>query len=92
VEVPLQPPSFLVLRADQALAGGPELFDQPDVPKDQPRLGGKILQQLGLGRLHGLPRRLLDPDHAQELTLVSHGYRRVRPLDGDVVSVKARDH
>jgi hypothetical protein len=80
VDVALDPAALGVLGLDQPDPGGLEVFDQPDVSKDQPGLGGQVPGELILGRGQALPRGLGDGKGSQLLALVGHGDEQVRVL------------
>jgi hypothetical protein len=85
VDVPLQPAPFFGLGPDQALAGLPQLFDQPDVAEDQPGLRGKVLEELLLGGRELLPGPGDDRQRAQQPALVADGERPLLPEVREVV-------
>jgi hypothetical protein len=74
VKVPLETPTLLVLRGDQALAGGTEILDEPGVPKDEARLRGEIVEKLLLDRREALVRWLGQGERAEDLAVMPHGY------------------
>ena len=78
MEVPLEPPSLLVLRGDESLARRPELFDRVQqilgeggVPHHESSLRGQIPDELLLGRRERLPRPLLDREGAKQLATMT---------------------
>jgi hypothetical protein len=57
VQIALQPPPCLVGRSDDALAGRPEILDQPYIPQHQTRLRGHVPDQPFPGRRQRFSRR-----------------------------------
>src|SRR6202011_5281425 len=69
--IALEASPLLVLGSDDALAGGPELFDQPDRSQDQRGLAGEVLEQARLVRRQPVPVALADAQRPQQLVSIA---------------------
>ena len=72
MDVALQAPPLLVLGGHQALTGGPEVLDEPDVAKDEARLRRQVADQLLLRGVHRVGGGHPDGQRPEQLAPVAH--------------------
>ena len=82
MDVPLEPPPFLVLRRHESRASGAKLFDEQDVAQHQTGLRGQILNQplfrAGQWLVGGHGNR----ERAEEVALMPDGEHAVHLVQG----------